>query len=161
MPRGYSNKTGLPFFKIGNSLGVGKTHRRGTHFKFPHPFTKEHLEKLRISHLGKSNPNKGKKGLWKHTEEWKLEQGKRMKDEKHFAWKGNKVSYRCLHLWIQRKLGKAQKCVVCGKLKTTPKSVGWANIDHKYKRNLTDWISLCVSCHAIYDGNRGCKRKTI
>lgn len=29
----------------------------------------------------------------------------------------------------------------------------WANIDHKYRRLLDDYISMCVSCHRQYDKN--------
>ena len=71
--------------------------------------------------------------------------------DKNHNWKGDKVGYRCLHLWVQRKLGKASQCEHCGKQKTTPKSINWANISRKYLRNLNDWIQLCVSCHKKYD----------
>ena len=30
-------------------------------------------------------------------------------------------------------------------------SIHWANIDHKYRRNLDDWIGLCAKCHRRYD----------
>lgn len=66
-------------------------------------------------------------------------------------WKGNKVSYVALHKWVYRHKGKALKCEFCGKEKTTPKSIQWANKDHKYLRNLEDFISLCVVCHRNFD----------
>ena len=72
-------------------------------------------------------------------------------DSKNPKWKGDKVGYNALHSWISRKLGKALKCQFCGKKKTTPHSVQWANINHSYKRNFTDWIPLCVPCHRKYD----------
>ena len=75
----------------------------------------------------------------------------RQKDDKNWNWKGDEVGYRALHRWVQGKLGKAQVCEQCWKLKTTPKSIHWANKSHEYKRDLTDWISLCVSCHKKYD----------
>jgi len=71
--------------------------------------------------------------------------------EKNYQWKGEQVGYRTLHRWIIKNLGSAKQCEYCGKVKTTPKSIHWANIDHKYKRNLTDWIALCASCHKKYD----------
>jgi len=71
--------------------------------------------------------------------------------KKHFAWKGNKVSYRGLHQWVIRKKGYPKICSKCGKLVLNHRFIHWANIDHKYRRNLNDFISLCKSCHTIYD----------
>ena len=48
-------------------------------------------------------------------------------------------------------LGKAHKCVDCGKDKTTPKSIHWANKSHEYLRELSDWMQLCAKCHKRYD----------
>ena len=112
---------------------------------------------------GKIPWNKGLKGFrkgWRHTEEYKIMMreiaiGRKMPEvsnENHHNWKGDKVGYRALHSWIERKLGKPDHCEHCGKLKTTPKSIHWANISGDYKRDLTDWISLCVKCHKKYDG---------
>mgnify|MGYP006360080023 CR=1 FL=1 len=72
-------------------------------------------------------------------------------DDKHHMWKGDNVGYRGLHYWIQRKLGKPTKCTQCGKNKTTPKSIQWANVDGEYRRNVDDYIALCASCHKIKD----------
>lgn len=71
--------------------------------------------------------------------------------EKSPNWKGDKVSYTGLHQWVKRHLGSPKQCEFCGKLKTTSKSIQWANKSHKYLRKLTDWISLCASCHKKYD----------
>jgi hypothetical protein len=71
--------------------------------------------------------------------------------ENNWNWKGDKVSYYGMHAWIYRKLGKAKKCYYCGKLKTKPYQMHWANIDHKYKRDIKDYISLCVNCHLKHD----------
>ena len=35
--------------------------------------------------------------------------------ENHFAWKGDNVSYRSLHKWVQGILGKPHKCDECEK----------------------------------------------
>jgi len=70
--------------------------------------------------------------------------------ENNFNWKGNKVGYRALHNWIENHLGKPLNCSNCG-LNKIPKGkkryFQWANISHKYKRDLNDWIRLCVKCH--------------
>lgn len=74
------------------------------------------------------------------------------KDEKHPQWKGDEVSYVGLHMWIRRKLGKPNKCEHC---KTEEERLyHWANISKEYKRELSDWIRLCVPCHKRYDLNR-------
>lgn len=66
-------------------------------------------------------------------------------------WQGDNVSYRCLHGWVQKWKGKAIYCQNCGKQWDKPRSIQWANIDHKYRRVLEDYISLCIKCHANYD----------
>lgn len=65
-------------------------------------------------------------------------------------WKGDKVGYKCLHKWIIRWHGKAKKCEFCGKTSDTHK-ICWANISGKYKRDIKDYIQLCVSCHTKFD----------
>lgn len=101
--------------------------------------------------------NKGLKGLqpWHNisglkSDYWKGKVRYDMLGENHFAWKGNKAGYRSIHTWIQNKLGKAIKCKYCGK-ESNGHKIHWANINHKYKRELTDWISLCASCHGKHD----------
>lgn len=81
--------------------------------------------------------------------------GRDMTGEKSPVWKGDKVSYRGLHVWVEKHLGKPQKCEHCG-INKIPKGYKryfqWANISHEYKRELTDWIRLCVKCHRAFDG---------
>jgi hypothetical protein len=73
-------------------------------------------------------------------------------DLKNINWKGDDVGYIALHAWIYRKKGKPQVCEHCGATREK-RRLNWANIDHQYKRDLDDFISLCVSCHKIYDLN--------
>ncbi len=76
------------------------------------------------------------------------------KGEQHFAWK-EKPQYSTLHRWVRRWKGKASHCEHC-ELKEIPKGFkryfGWANISREYKRDLSDWIQLCMKCHKSYDG---------
>ena len=72
------------------------------------------------------------------------------KGEKNPRWKGDDVGYRSLHIWVENKLGKPIKCKFCGK-KGKGRQIHWANKDHKYKRNIKDWIPLCSSCQGKYD----------
>lgn len=67
------------------------------------------------------------------------------------SWKGENVGYFGLHTWVNKVLGKPQKCEICGKDHLTGLYIDWANKDHKYKRVTTDWLRLCRSCHRYYD----------
>ena len=67
----------------------------------------------------------------------------------HYNWKGEKVTYKSLHQWINKRFGRIQKCEKCGT--TLTKRFEWANKSGKYKRDRDDWMGLCTSCHHIYD----------
>lgn len=73
---------------------------------------------------------------------------------------GGSVAYRNLHKWVARKLGKPDTCSKCGKPGLTARQIHWANISGEYKRDLTDWIRLCVKCHYAVDSNRHITNKT-
>jgi len=98
--------------------------------------SKEHASKCRVARLGK-----------KHSEETKEKMRLAKLGKKNYLWKKN-PSYRAIHLWIERQLGKAKdkKCVFCNKV-----AQHWANIDHLYERNTDDYIPLCVKCHKRFD----------
>lgn len=70
--------------------------------------------------------------------------------EKHWSYKGDKVKYRALHMWVETNLGKPNKCSKCGKT-GYGHSMHWANKSRLYQHNLTDWLRLCVPCHKAYD----------
>lgn len=72
----------------------------------------------------------------------------------HPNWKGDNVGYLAMHSWVNRCLGKPKKCEHCGAT-AKERKLGWANKDHKYRRNLGDYISLCWSCHKKYDLENG------
>lgn len=65
------------------------------------------------------------------------------------TWKGDAVSYTGLHQWLARWKGRPKKCENCGT--ETAKKYEWANVDHKYKRLLNDYVRMCTSCHRHYD----------
>lgn len=73
--------------------------------------------------------------------------------EKQPTWKGENVSYRNLHRWIERQLGKPDNCSHCGKI-GYGRQMHWANKSRNYQRNITDWIRLCPKCHKAYDRNQ-------
>lgn len=68
------------------------------------------------------------------------------------GWKGDKISIHALHTWIRRHYGSPgkKKCLHCGK-----QAYDWANIDHKYKRDITNFMPLCRKCHMNYDTKKG------
>lgn len=73
-------------------------------------------------------------------------------------WKGDKVSYKCLHKWINRWYGKADRCDG-DNCSGESNHFHWANKSGKYLRDIKDWIKLCSSCHAKFDKiNVGRKR---
>lgn len=69
--------------------------------------------------------------------------------EENPEWKGDDAGYTAIHKWVRRKLGGDNKCQHCNR--TDQKKYEWANIDHKYRRVLEDWMRLCTSCHRKHD----------
>src|SRR5688572_7574911 len=69
-----------------------------------------------------------------------------MSGEKNPKWKGVDVSNSALHSWIHRNLGFPDTCEHCGFKSDNHRKIHWANKSGKYKRDLTDWIRLCVPC---------------
>jgi hypothetical protein len=103
--------------------------------------------------------SKSQKGITLNTGRTHIKKGQRISpstefkkggnlEEDNFKWKGNDVKYGALHSWVKRRLGKAKCCEMCG-IKNG--KYEWANKSQKYKRELSDWISLCLSCHRKYD----------
>lgn len=122
---------------VKKKVGVGKYKR-----------TPEIIEKMRKAHLG-------------NTSYWKGKKRPNMTGEKHPLWKGEEVSYSGIHHWIKRELGLASRCMnldcvyprlnADGVLMKKPKKFEWANISKEYKREKEDFISLCASCHQLWD----------
>lgn len=73
---------------------------------------------------------------------------------KHYAWKDSEVGRKALHQWVRRSLGEPMKCEKCGIVVRKTTRIHWANKSGKYKRELTDWMRLCVPCHKRYDLSR-------
>jgi len=87
---------------------------------------------------------KGKPGYWLGKKRPELA------GKNNGMWKGDGVGYHPLHAWVSRKLGKPSFCEICKK--SDKKNYEWANISGEYKRDLSDWKRLCVSCHMKFDG---------
>ncbi len=150
MPKGYSNKTGLP---------LKPPSRKGL------KHTQESKIKLIKNHSGKHYNTKTefKKGIipWnrgiKMGDEFRKKVSESHKgiqtNENNPQWKGKKVGYVALHNWVKRYLGTPTICEFCGKTGLTGRQIHWANKDHRYHRNLKDWLRLCSYCHYKYDKN--------
>jgi len=126
--------------------------------------SEETKEKLRQANVGKKLSKEIRKkislalkGKKQSTKERKMRSEIAKKGDQSIFWKGNKVSYGGLHYWIRKNLGKAKKCknrekqIFDFKCNKKSKRFHWANADHKYNKNLIDWMSLCNSCHKLYD----------
>lgn len=87
--------------------------------------------------------NKGRKGKQKNHNTDGLKLGALA------SFKETGFSYIALHQWVRRKLGTPHLCTVCG---ITNGKFQWANKSGEYKRDLSDWIRLCIKCHRKYDG---------
>ena len=97
----------------------------------------------------------------KHSEETKLKLSKLASlkiNEKNPGWKGGEAKLSAKHQWIERYFGDAEEvpCMFCGDTRFTkkglkPKKKHWANLDHKYTRDLQKWTVLCGACHVNYD----------
>ena len=107
----------------------------GKHWKHKYkrkvrPFTEEHRKKMSIAHkgkrVGKQNP------LWKED-----------------------AKYRTIHIWVCNWKGQPDTCEMCGKENLKAQQIQWANIDHKYRRVLDDYIRLCAKCHLDFDKEHG------
>lgn len=66
---------------------------------------------------------------------------------KNHNWKGDKVSYAGIHMWLAINYIKTGACEECLVIRRTT----WANISDEYKRDRDDWRELCYSCHKKYD----------
>ncbi len=97
----------------------------------------------------------GKKQI--RTEIGKKSFSQKTKGANNYLWKGEKVSYLALHSWVSRWKGKPSKCEVCGT--ETAKKYEWANIDHKYRRVLEDYLRMCTRCHRNYDKDNAKRTK--
>lgn len=62
----------------------------------------------------------------------------------------NSKEYKNVHSWVLRVLGRPKKeCTINADHKSGQYS--WANISREYRRDVTDWITLCASCHKLFD----------
>lgn len=68
--------------------------------------------------------------------------------DKHPSWKGDKVGYSGIHLWVATYWGRESKCEKCKT--TTAKRYEWANLGI-LNRERKNWKRLCKKCHVKLD----------
>lgn len=108
--------------------------------------SRECAKQLAKRRSGEKSPMYGKKLSEEHKE--KLRMAKLgLRDEDTNRWSGDKIGYRGIHHWIQRKLGKAVRCSNNPNHKST--RYYWANKSGEYKRDVEDWQELCPSCNHL------------
>lgn len=79
----------------------------------------------------------------------------------HHNWKEEDYSYDAVHYWIVRHYGSAVRCDKegCSYPKKTKngtilpyaKKFCWSNLSGEYKRDITDWMQMCMSCNMLHD----------
>lgn len=65
---------------------------------------------------------------------------------------GQEATIEPIHTWIKRRKPKPTRCEHCRrKIGDGYKRIELANKDHKYNRNINDYMFLCTPCHRKYD----------
>lgn len=72
---------------------------------------------------------------------------KRQMGENNGSWKGDKVKYAGLHMWVRARLPKPDVCDICRK--DPPRDLANKGV---YDRDLQNWEWLCRRCHMWSDG---------
>ena len=86
---------------------------------------------------------KGKSGVYNRTE-WHKE---KLRGRVPANFKGDEASHSAVHKWVYCRLERPAKCVKCG----GGGRIEWASISREAKRDLNDYMALCVKCHRKYD----------
>ena len=84
---------------------------------------------------------------------WNKGKGYLQKGEKNPNWKGDKVGYSGIHIWLRKTFTK-EKCEDCGSIPPPAKKdfLEWALIKGcKYERKRENFKCVCRSCHLRYD----------
>lgn len=84
---------------------------------------------------------------WNKGKEWP-----EMFGENNPAWRGDDATMVAHHNWIKRQYGTPKKCEKCGT--TEERMYHWANVSGTYKRDIKDYMRMCVPCHKKFDLER-------
>lgn len=114
--------------------------------------SEETKKKMSLVHKGQNTWSKGRPLSMEHRRKLS-EIGKEKRGDKNQNWKGDSVGYFALHRWVCKNFKAPRMCEFC----KTIESYGyqWANLDGKYTRERKTWALLCISCHRNHDNKRG------
>lgn len=116
---------------------------------YAYPSRKQKFCSAECQHKGQFIHNRGLKGYRNNGTYQNGHKG--FKAEENPQWKGIEAGMVAKHAFISRYKGKPNKCEFCGT--EEKRRYEWANVSGEYKRDLDDFVRLCVPCHRQYDGN--------
>lgn len=93
-------------------------------------------------------------GTYVRTEAHRQQQRLLHLGEKHGLWKGDQVSYKGLHAWINHNLPKPELCQICNQKKL----LAAACVTGIYSRDFSNWKYICWKCHAKLDNLGSCNK---
>ena len=128
---------------------MNKKHTDETKRKISETKKKQHIVPKSVFKKGYIPWNKGLSAPWVSKRNKENNPGK--SGDEHHNWQGDFTSYRSMHRWVVAHKGQPNTCEHCGKNNLSERQIHWANIDHKYRRCLEDYIRLCAKCHKTYD----------
>lgn len=95
---------------------------------------------------GQTAWNKGIERYWDSPTEFKT-------DTRNSKWKGTDNEYNQIHRWIVKQKGLPDICENCKVSGFKGKNIQWASKEHKYLKEINEWLRLCSKCHFKYDKN--------
>lgn len=85
--------------------------------------------------------------------------------ERTARWKGREAGKAAIGKWVNAIFGKANRCEYPGctyprinraqKIVQRPKSFDWVSVGDPKSRERKDWMSMCRSCHFLYQKVNG------
>jgi len=107
----------------------------------------KYAKRMSDAHIGQIPWIKGKK----HPSQSKKMKGDTEKKARN--WKGDNAGMVAIHIWIRQWYVCANHCELCGKRGNGKgHDFEWVNLrNHKYKRDINDFIQLCRKCHKNLD----------
>ena len=125
----------------------GKSPNSRNGYKVGHSPSEVTRTKMRLAKLGKPSPRSGVVLSEDIRKKISISKVGVNCGETSPNWKGDNVSYRGLHHWVAKVLGKANHCSVDHSHKST--RYHWGNISKEYKREVSDWYQLCPRCNSL------------
>lgn len=77
--------------------------------------------------------------------------------ERRKEWADKRITqYHSIHYWVKKRLPKTEACSWCGNQSLR---IELANLSGDYKKEVSDFVWICVSCHKKYDGVHELQKK--